>query len=171
MTGNPPITDVRCGPQLVQPLLIDFVRICHELSDDERRQWVALSDGQPFDPEAMAIQLAAAAGPRWALVQADGAPLVIGGFSYLRPGVWQDWLIGTPSAWETHWRAISKHCRRVIDRMLETEAHRIQCISLADRTRAHAWYRVLGYRQEGLLRGYGANGEDAIMFARTDSNG
>lgn len=151
---------------LTKPLLVDFIFICQKLPEDERRQYEALSDGVPYDSERHAIQLAASLGPRWALVKGDGQPLAIGGFSYIRPLVWQDWLIGTPEAWRDHWRSISKHCRRMMDRMLETEAHRIQCVSLADRTAAHHWYRVLGYEREGTLRAYGANGEDAVMFAR-----
>lgn len=164
MTTLPPSTPRLTA--LVKPMLADYVVICHQLPEDERRQFEALSDGEPYDPERHAITLASTPGPRWALVGTNGEALAIGGFTYIRPLVWQDWLIGTPAAWTHHWRTISKHCRRMLDRMLETEAHRIQCVSLADRTAAHHWYRVLGYEREGVLRCYGANGEDAVMFSR-----
>jgi|GEM_PF-445439 len=166
MTQTPDITVEHTGLALVKPLLADYLAVCYRLPEDERRQWSAFSDGGPFDPEAMAIQLAASPGPRWALVTSRGEPIAIGGFTWLRPRVWQDWLISTSAAWTDHWRTVSKTCRRIIDRMLATEARRIQCVALAERTRAHAWYRVLGYEREGLLRAYGAHGEDAVMFAR-----
>jgi hypothetical protein len=87
-------------------------------------------------------------------------------FNQLRPGVWQDWMFSTPEAWSKHWRGVTKIARRVMDFMLQGEAHRLQCVSLASRIHAHRWYRPLGLEQEGTLRGYGVNGEDAIMFAR-----
>lgn len=168
MSELPPPVSLPNLITLTKPLLADYLYVCHRLPDDEKQQWVAFSDGQPFDADRMALHLASNPGPKWVLVKQSGEPLVIGGFTYLRPEVWQDWLIGTPEAWEHHWRSISKHCRRVMDAMLKTEAHRIQCVSLASRTKAHAWYRVLGYRFEAILRKYGANGEDAVMYARTD---
>ena len=155
------------GLQLAKPMLTDFAYVAHNLPLDQRQQWEALSDGQPFDAEDMATHLAAAHGPRWLVLTDEGHPIIIGGFTYLRPGVWQDWLISTPEAWTTHWRAASKLCRRMIDAMFEgDDTHRIQCVALADREAARKWYRILGYEFEGTLRRYGAHGEDAVMYAR-----
>lgn len=158
------------GIRLAKPMLMDYAIVCHQLPEDQRRQWVALGSGQPFDSEEMALQLASRSDPAWTGIGLDGKPIFVGGFSYIRPGVWQDWLITTPEAWTDHWRAVSKVCRRMVDAMLE-DAHRIQCVALADRTRAHEWYRVLKYEFEGVLHGYGAEGQDAVMYARVKNHG
>jgi len=97
---------------------------------------------------------------------AGDEPILVAGFSELRPGVYQDWALTTPEAWTTHWRSVTKMARRVMDEMLRRGAHRLQCVSLASRIHAHRWYRPLGLELEGTLRSYGANGEDALMFSR-----
>jgi len=151
---------------LAKPTLIDLVCVCHALPELERRQFEALTDGLPFDVDKAALMLANLDGPKWALVTLTGEPLAVGGMHYVRPEVWQEWLIATDEAWLRHWRALTKHCRRIMDRMLETEARRIQCVCLSEKTRARAWYRVLGFEHEGTLQQYGANGEDCEMYAR-----
>lgn len=148
-----------------KPTVIDFLAVCQRLCPDEREQFEAFT-GEKYDPEQLAAAYSLRDGPSWVLV-ADGQPLVIAGFDMLRPGVWQDWLLSVPEAWsEAHWRAVSRRARRVMDAMLRSEAHRLQCVSLASRVQAHRWYRVLGLELEGTLRAYGANGENALMFSR-----
>lgn len=163
MTQMPPRVNLLT---LTKPLLADYIYIAHHMPEDQRRQWSALGDGKPFDPETMAICLASRSGPRWTLVEPDGTPVVLGGFDMIREGVWQDFMIGTEDGWRKHWRGITKHSKRVMDLMLNTEAHRLQCVALADRTMARKWFAAVGLEYEGTLRGYGYNGEDAVMYAR-----
>ena len=146
------------------PKLFDFLQVCHRLPSDEKEQYEAFS-GEAYDPEKIAAIVSLRDGPGWVIV-AEGKPIVVAGYAMIRPGVWQDWLLSTPEAWTTHWRGVTKICRRAMDAMLRSEAHRLQCVSLASRIHAHRWYRPLGLVQEGVLHGYGVNGEDAIMFAR-----
>ena len=146
------------------PTLVDFLRVANELPLDEREQFEAFT-GEAFDPERIAAAYVLAPGPQWVICAGD-KPIVVAGFKEIRSGVWQDWMFSTPEAWSKHWRGVTKIARRVMDFMLQGEAHRLQCVSLASRIHAHRWYRPLGLEQEGTLRGYGVNGEDAIMFAR-----
>jgi hypothetical protein len=146
------------------PTLADFYMVCHKLPEDEIEQAEAFT-GRAFDPEAAAAAYYLRDCPKW-VIAADDGPIVIGGFEMLRPGVWQDWLFSTPAAWDQHWRSVTKMCKRAMDAMLRTDAHRLQCVSLASRIHAHRWYRPLGLQLEGTLHGYGVNGEDALMFAR-----
>lgn len=146
------------------PKLGDFYTVCTRLPEDEREQFEAFS-GEKFDPERIAAAYSLRAGPSWVLT-ADGFPLLVAGFDMIRPGVWQDWLFSTPEAWDRHWRTVTKYCRRAMDAMLRSGAHRLQCVSLASRIHAHRWYRPLGLELEGTLRGYGVHGEDALMFSR-----
>lgn len=144
--------------------LVQFLMVCDELPEEEREQYEAFS-GQPYDVERMALSFANRTGPNWVLCT-ESKPLCIAGFDYIRPGVWQDWMLTTPDCWTTHWRGVTKHTKRVMDAMLETEAHRLQCVSLRSRIHAHKWYKVLGLTLDGPLPGYGAHGEDALMFSR-----
>jgi len=146
------------------PSLIDFLRVADNLCPDEREQYEAFT-GETFDAQRVAAAYAYTPCPQWVICNKEG-PVVIAGFNQLRPGVWQDWMFSTPEAWSQHWRGVTKIARRALDAMLREDAHRLQCVSLASRIHAHRWYRPLGLEQEGTLRGYGVNGEDAIMFAR-----
>ncbi len=166
MSGVPPPVQLS-GFVLQPPSIVDFLTVCRQLPADERQQLEAF-EGASYVPDEAAVRFAATPGPRWALVEVSSrSPIIIGGFHWVRAGVWQDWLLSTPAAWERHWRAVSKVCRRIIDRLLGNEANRVQCITLASRTRACEWYRLLKYEREGILRGFGAGGEDAVIYART----
>jgi hypothetical protein len=150
------------------PTIADFLVVCHNLCPDEIEQYEAFA-GAPYDAGRVAALFSLHEGPRWVLV-ADGQPIVIGGFDEIRPGVWQDWLFSTPDAWsEAHWRKTTRGCKRMMDVMLRTVAHRLQCVSLASRTRAHEWYGVLGLELEGPRRQYGAGRQDALEFSRVRS--
>jgi hypothetical protein len=165
MTGMPP-------PQLATvctPMLADFIVVAHALPESERRQWEALgSDGEDYNPEQCAATLISMQGPKFALVRPDGVAVAVAGFVYQRRGVWQEWMIATAECWQRYAFTATKQCRNVMRQFLATEAHRIQCISLASKTRAHRWYRVLGFEFEGDLRGFGAKGEDCKMFAMSN---
>lgn len=165
MTGIPPQVCVR-GLFLAQPRLVDFLHVCHQVSEDQRREYVALQ-GKPFDADCVALELANRGAPYWAIVSQTGETIAIGGFTWIRKGVWQDWLLYAEGCWSEHWRGLSKICRRVIDTMMQ-DSHRIQCITLASRDSARSWYRILGYEYEATLKGFGCDGEDAVIYSRVN---
>jgi len=157
------IPEIRVGV----PTVGDFAYLAHRLRPDEREQFAAMT-GKPYDPEIAAQTYIVAHGLKYVLVSRDGLPVAAGCFEYLRDGVLETWGIGTPDAWVRYWRAITKVCRRQIDQLLDTGTHRIQITALASRTAAHEWYiRGLGMTREGVLKGYCADGRDAVVFART----
>jgi hypothetical protein len=147
------------------PKLLDFVTVCYRAPEDEREQYAAFS-GIAYEPERVAAELALRTGPKWVICDGD-IPILVAGFDYLRKGVWQDWMISTPEAWSArNWRGVTRYAKKVMNVMLLDSAHRLQCESLSSRIHAHKWYKVLGLKLEGPLRGYGVGGEDALMFAR-----
>ena len=147
------------------PLLLDFIKVCAQMPKDEREQLEAFT-GQPYDIDGAAIGNFSVQGPKW-VIKADGEPIVIGGFVPQRPGVWRDFMLTTPGAWEKHWFPVTRFCRRAMDWMLTSkQAHRLECISHHSREKAFNWYRVLGYNREATLYGYCANGADAVIFSR-----
>jgi hypothetical protein len=151
------------------PYLLDFLKICAAMPADERAQLEAFT-GQPYDVDGAAVGNYTAPGPKW-VIKNDGVPLVVGGFVPQRPGVYRDFLLTTPDAFAQFAFPITRICRRIMDAMLISVAHRIECIVPAPRLESRPelvkWYKVLGYEQEqGRRYGYCANGADAIGFAR-----
>ena len=145
--------------------LVDLLWVCNNLSEDERDQWRAFG-GVPYDADNAAAMFYLRPGPKWTVLVGNEAVLVAG-FDRVRDGVWQDWALTSPKAWEPgNWRPVTRLARKVMDWMLQNGAHRLQCVSLASRIQAHRWYRPLGLELEGTLRAYGVNGEDALMFSR-----
>lgn len=151
------------------PSMLDFLKIAARMPEDERRQ-VEAASGEPYDIDSVAVGNYVTAGPKW-VIKADDEPIVVGGFVYQRKGVWQDFLLTTPDAWEKHWFVCTRVCRRSMDAMFRSgEAHRLQCVVPVARVEARpelwGWYEVLGYHKEGLHHGYYASGADAYSFAR-----
>jgi hypothetical protein len=146
------------------PSVTEFLMVLSRLPEDEIEQYEAFT-GETFNFERVASIYSLREGPSWVVV-IDDRPRVIAGFDQLRPGVWQDWMFSTTEVWTDYWRTVTKVARRVMDAMVDQGAHRLQCVSLASRIHAHRWYRPLGLQLEGTLRGFGVNGEDALMFAR-----
>lgn len=148
--------------------LFDFARVAYAMRPDEREQWCAFRGLDQYDPEACARDMLAHGPASWTLIDQQGQPFFVGGFTNQRPGVWTCWAAGTPDGWAKHWRTITRVCRSEIDILMADSAHRIEIISLAVRTETAEWYvRGLGMTEQALLRGYAADGRDAICYART----
>jgi hypothetical protein len=151
------------------PLLLDFIKVCINMPQDERDQLEAFT-GEKYDIDRAAIGNFTVPGPKW-VIKADDEPICIGGFVQTRPGVWRDFMLTTAPAWEKHWFPVTRVCRRAMDAMFTSgQAHRLECITPAQRLSARPkieeWYRILGYKNENVLHAYCANRYDAVMFAR-----
>jgi hypothetical protein len=147
------------------PLLLDFIKVCARMPEDERRQLEAFT-GHPYDIDGAAVGNFMAQGPKW-VFKVDDEPIIVGGFTQQRPGVWRDFMLTTPEAWGKHWFSVTRMCRRIMDDMIHAPGvHRLECISHAKRAKAHDWYRVLSYNLEGTMYGYCADGSDAVLYSR-----
>jgi hypothetical protein len=153
--------------RLAAPILEDFGHLARNMRPDEIDQFLALSGLSEYVPDVAARAFALTGGLVWAVVNDANRAVLVGGFQPVRPGVFDAWLVGTMENWAAHGRAFTRICRRQIQALLADGAHRVQIAALASRTGAHEWYqRGLGMQREGVLRGYCADGQDAIMFAR-----
>lgn len=154
--------------RLAAPLLQDYVYIANRMRPDEIAQFLSVAGLSEYEPDIAARSFAAIPGVAHALIDDAGYPVLLGGHEEVRPGVWQGWLMGTMEGWERHGFAISRVCRRLQDRLMESEhCHRVQLYATADRKPAHVWYeRALGMTYEGTHRAYFADGSDALCFAR-----
>lgn len=155
------------------PLLLDYVQVCILMPDDERKQIESLV-GEPYDIDAVAVGNYMVPGPKWVIKTAANVPLVVGGFKQQRPGVWRDYLLTTPDAWDKRNAfTVTRTIKRIMDSMFVSKmAHRLEC--LAPRARVESrpelvkWYNFLGYTQESIRYGYCADGSDAVAFARVN---
>jgi hypothetical protein len=159
------------------PWMTDFIQVCARMPQDEREQLTALT-GEEYNIDSAAVGNFMVPGPKW-VIKAGSAedhekglaqPIIIGGFVPQRPGVYRDFLLTTSEAWEQHGFQVTRICRRIMDAMLMSHAHRLECIVPAPRVESRPelakWYKVLGYHQEGRHYGYCANGADALSFSR-----
>ncbi len=92
----------------------------------------------------------------------NGTPVAVGGVARNEPLIAQAWLFGTKN--------ISR-CKLEIAKLvrsLTSDAVRagltVQARSAAFHTEAHRWLKVLGFKQVGVLEGYGMGGEDFVVF-------
>lgn len=154
------------------PLLGDFLYAAIHMPQDEREQIEALV-GQKYDIDAVAVGNFMVPGPKW-VAKVDDTVLCVGGFKQQRPGVWRDYMLTTPLAWEKKYAfTVTRTCRRLMDTMFATQqAHRIECIApaarLAKRPELERWYKFFNYERESIRFGYCADGSDAIAFVRTE---
>lgn len=163
MADGSHLPEIRLGVPIVQ----DFAYIAANLRPDEIEQYLALTGLPEYVPDVAARSLVASPGSQFVMVSRDSLPVLVGGFCPVRAGVYEGWLAGTTQGWSNHWRAMTKVCRGLMDDLLANGAHRIETFALASRTQAHAWYeRSLLMQREGVLRGYFADGQDAVVFAR-----
>lgn len=163
MDGNLPLV-----LRVVPPLVADFVRLSRRMRADEVEQFLALTGMTVYEPEIASRMFLATPGLSYALVDADDNAIAVSGCEEVRPLVWQTWMVGTDEGWASHWRGITKFCRRQMDTMFANgQAHRFQTYALASRVRAHEWYaRGLQMEYEGTFRKFFANGADAVCYAR-----
>jgi hypothetical protein len=161
------------GVRLAVPIVEDFAYLARRMRPDEIAQWLALTGQAEYDPNTAARAFCAMQGVTFCLVDPTGLPIAAGGFEPVRPRVVQTWMVGTMEGWEQHWRAITKHARRLIDGLLTSgEAQRVQTYALASRTQAHEWYaRGLGQTFEGTHRRFFADGQDAVVYAKVADHG
>ena len=155
--------------RMMAPLVEDIAYLSRRMRADEVEQWLALTGFTDYDPnEAARAVLATMGEVAFCLVDAHDRPIVAGGFTRVRPGVWQSWMIGTDESWAAHWRSITKAARKTMDRLLATpDCNRVQTLALESRTEAHRWYvEGLGMVDEGPKRRVFANGADGREFSK-----
>jgi hypothetical protein len=149
--------------RLAKPNLDDLLGICRRLPPDERELFAAFGD--TFTPEDAAISGFNSIGMNWIIKDAEGAPVAAGGMTLQRKGVYRSWFYAPEDSWAAHGRELTELVRNVVKSALVPDlAHRIETVTLASRSRARAWYEKVGLHLESTLRGYGVDGQDAVMY-------
>lgn len=100
---------------------------------------------------------------KWAVSLGDDPVCALGAVTHW-PGVWIAWMVTTDRFPEIG-SFVTKFVRRsMIPSLHRLGAHRCEARSIASHTEAHRWLKVLGAKQEAVLRRYGKNREDFLLF-------
>ncbi len=108
------------------------------------------------------------AGPCWAGILADEI-VGVGGIVDFWPGVGEAWSCYSEKAIVSCRREVLYYTRRFLELAITANNyHRIQAVMRTDVP--PTWAKHLGFAREGLLKGYCADGSDAVMYARRISD-
>lgn len=158
----------RCPAHVVPLRPQDVFYLCERMREDEREQLQAFYD---IESDRLPLFFLNKTGPCYTLVDSAGLPLVCGGWESVGEGVMQSWMVGSDTAWHTHWRSITKASRWLMDALLAAGVRRLQTTALASRTMACQWYeRGLGMQPEGIWRQFGRQGQDVACYSRVQGD-
>jgi hypothetical protein len=116
------------------------------------------------DPERLAAEVLDLGGPSYICTARDGEPVYAFGLTPHRPGVWTIWGFST-DRWPEVIKPVSRFIRKVIvPSILGPLAHRVECVTIAEKIAGHKWLKWIGAEHEATLRGYGRNREDYFLF-------
>jgi hypothetical protein len=152
-----------------EPVLGFYIQVARRVPADQIEHFEQAT-GQKWDIDGIAIGNFTQPGPKYAILK-DGEVLAVGGFSVQRPGVVRDFFLSVPEAFDPeNFRTVTRLCKRLMAHVLDSGAHRIECIVPAKRVekmpQLERWYSILGYNFEARHHGYCADGSDALCYSR-----
>lgn len=149
--------------QLERPTMTDLQAICAHASADDQREWGATHFGG-WNPELIATTCGFyLEGVAHVFREADGTPYCASGFHVTAPGVARSWTIRT-DGWKRHLRECVRVSRFVIARLMESpDVRRLEAWCPAWAVR---WPESLGLEREAVLRQYGADGGDFVIWSK-----
>lgn len=151
--------------------LVDVLIVCKDLPQDEIEQIEAFSGGK-FDPEITALQVMSMTGLRWTCYELkSNEPLVVAGFNRVGTKIWRSFMLASNQAWVEHGTEVTMHCRRAVIDLVRGQQHiRLETMCLASRDKARNWYPSIGLEYESHLPAYGAAGETAVLYVKTQGS-
>ena len=145
--------------------LINLLQVCLDLPADEREQFEAMTNS-PYSGEQLAAGLATMSGPKYVILDQDENALAVCGATQERHGVWRVWFLAREEAWLVAEEVTSIAVGLIQMMFHDYEAHRLEVVCLAKRSRARRWYeRHLGLKCEGVMQKFCANGENAALYS------
>lgn len=149
--------------RLEKPSIDDLRAICAGASTDDQREWGATHLGG-WDAERIATICGLYLdGVAHVFREHDGMPYCASGFHVTGPGVARSWTIRT-DAWKRHLCECVRVSRFVIGKLMESpEVRRLEawCPVWAAR-----WPQALGLEKEAVLRHYGSDGTDYVIWSK-----
>lgn len=104
-------------------------------------------------------------GCSYAIGLPDIGPIVIFTYSDVRPGVLSFGMFATEDIQKISKQLTKWVINDIIGKVIDDRYHRVEVESIHDYTPIHKWLRLLGFKEEALLRKHGRNGEDFKKFS------
>lgn len=104
-------------------------------------------------------------GPAFTLLGKNDQPLACGGIFIQRHGVGEIWMLTSRELINNPVSAV-KAGRYVMERADRMNLHRVQATVFINDNRGRRYVEAFGFVFEGLLRKYGPDGSDYLLYAR-----
>lgn len=91
-------------------------------------------------------------------------PIAVLGAYPMHPHVWSVHMYATDDFRQIGISATRFVRRVMIPALVAADLRRAQCLSMEGHTDSHRWLEALGAKRESVLREYGRDGEDFVMF-------
>jgi hypothetical protein len=132
-------------------------------ADDEAECFGVLPSGTTS--LEMAQMVMAASSLKWVAYYKQQPVMAFGASQdWHRDWAWSAWMFGTKDAPKAVPK-VTRHIRGVlIPSLMEAGATRVEAISHAGHVRAHSWLSSLGANEALILRGYGRDNQNYVMF-------
>lgn len=98
---------------------------------------------------------------------AGDKPIAFGGIIEIHPQIGECWLFISKHARHREMLFLVKAFRRLLQSELSTAYHRVQMYARADFEPAARMAKLIGMKQEGLLKHYPQKDVNSFLFART----
>lgn len=153
-------------PEIRAATLRDTCFVAANMRDEDRREALATLNVRSMT-EIGVLCFLGSPDTAWN-VWVDAAPVASFGYSMrgdMQPHLCSAWAWGT-SSFKRAVPAITRFCLANWPSMMASAGlTRAEIRSLAGHDIAHSWLASLGARREGLMHGYGINGEDFELWA------
>jgi hypothetical protein len=149
--------------KLAKADLGSLLYVCRNLRADDAAEVFATRWND--DPDELAAQAFQTWGRfNWVAFGDDGIPIASVGAVPSWNGVWQGWMMATDRFPEIG-KHLTKWMRQVmIPAVVEAGCHRAEARSAASHSLAHRWMEMLGAKPESVLRRYGREKQDFVLF-------
>lgn len=148
---------------LVRPINIkDAAFVAENMREWDRREIFATHwrDEGPFGVARDAV----ACGDFGWILGRDKPIATIGAYP-MHPHVWSVYMFATDDFRQIRISATKFARRVIIPALVAADFRRAQCLSMEGHTDSHRWLEALGAKRESVLREYGRDGEDFVMFS------
>ncbi|WP_271896307.1 hypothetical protein [Candidatus Phyllobacterium onerii] len=145
----------------------DLDYVCLKLRESDKREIFGIRSHD--NPLWIAAEtLCVASYGKAAIAFYDGKPAAVIGVSPKPwPHVWDAWAYGTDD-FNKVGLSLTRYALKVLKPyLLARQVHRLEAPSRMDHSQAHSWLRALGATDEAILRSYGRDGADYVMFSWT----
>lgn len=115
------------------------------------------------DPERFLASQMWIMGDMCRIWERNGVPVAVQGVIPAWPGVWHMFAYGTDE-WPKVVLSMTRWAWGIVIPAMSRMAHRVEARAMATHTESRRWIESFGAKQEAVLREYGKNREDFVLY-------